>query len=198
VPSVAVATVKLLFVDDAKNLYKLDILVVATTPFTVEVITPEFAERLFEFIMPALVVDTTPLTTLVHIYEFVLVDTVSMFVVLLASSAAGVTCCTSPFGPSISSGEVADPVPTFVSIVVARVAVEVATKLPLVIFVPVALPNTKLEMNPDNADKVSVNQFVLVPFTIFALFAKKFVLVEFTNVDDVAVTLLKRGLFVNE
>jgi hypothetical protein len=41
---------------------------------------------------------------------------------LLASRAAGLICCTKPFGPSISSDEVADPAVTFVRVVVPRVA----------------------------------------------------------------------------
>jgi hypothetical protein len=42
-------------------LYKFEILVVATTPFIVEVITPAFAKSVFEFII--LEVEVTPFTT---------------------------------------------------------------------------------------------------------------------------------------
>jgi hypothetical protein len=197
VPSVAVATVKLLLVDEAKKVYKLAIGVVAVTPLITDVIVPLAAEIVFEFmildvlvipfillvkifasdpnvllfIIPAVVVDTTPFTMLVHIYELVLVETVSTFVVLDANNAAGVTCCTSPLGPSISIDEVADPGVTFVRVVVPRVA-----------FVADRFVNM-----PVTAVNILENQFVDVPFIIL----------EFTKVELVAVTELNIGLSDN-
>jgi hypothetical protein len=66
VPSVDVATVRLLFVDDAKNVYKFPILVVAVTPFITLVIVPDAAERVLLFMIE--LVDITPFTLLVKIF----------------------------------------------------------------------------------------------------------------------------------
>jgi hypothetical protein len=81
---VSVDTVKFELVDEAKKFSRLPTEVVATTPFMTEVITPEFAESVFELIR--LEVEVTPftievnsLTTLAREFEFtklaVVVDT---------------------------------------------------------------------------------------------------------------------------
>lgn len=136
-PLELVDTVKLLYGDDdAKKLYNESTLVVATIPFTIVVTTPDAALILFEFIIPAVVLETTPFTVEYHVYELVVVETVSTLVVLAASTAAGETCCISPDGPYTNSPDPAVPVATLVRltgpdiVVVAKLVVPVAFRLP--------------------------------------------------------------------
>ena len=112
-------------------MYKLSILVVATTPLTTVVITPADAPTVFKFIIPAVVVETMPFTILVQMYELVEVDTVNTFVVLDASILLADTCCNSPLGPYTNIPAVGEPVATVPKVVLPVIAKFVAVALPI-------------------------------------------------------------------
>lgn len=86
-PRVSVATVRLALVLEAKNLSRLETEVVATTPLTVEVITPEEAVRVLELMNLAVVVEITPLVLEVSVKLLVLVETERVLLVMIEEVA---------------------------------------------------------------------------------------------------------------
>lgn len=80
-PSVSVATVRFELVDEAKKLSKLETEVVATTPLSVEVITPALAEIAFEVMIDEVAV--TPFTVVVSVFP--VAEVVSEFMKLITA-----------------------------------------------------------------------------------------------------------------
>lgn len=145
------------------------------TPFTKDVKLLVVVDITFEFTRSNVVVATTPLVVLVSRIELVEEVLERVLVVLEARRDEAETCSTVPEALTVRSELVAEPDCTEVRVVVPRVAVEVAVRLPEVRLVPVALSNKKLEMYPVSALNIEANRFVLVALVRVALVPVRFV-----------------------